>query len=187
MKNIIIGIIGAIGTGKTLSAVYLSYLAWRYNNFIIMSNMKELKFQQYYIRDPINLLDFDYEENKNYLYIDDEAYVTLDSSGRTKKVKERTYAFLQTRKNNVSVIYTAQLPKSVDKRLRANTFYYILPSNLKEIPELNVISLKWNIFNYIESYENDEPPDKSKNVLIPKGIFKLYNTNEKIKPEVEKD
>ena len=49
MKNIIIGIIGAIGTGKTLSAVYLSYIAWRYNNFIIMSNMKELKFQQYYI------------------------------------------------------------------------------------------------------------------------------------------
>ena len=79
------------------------------------------------------------------------------------------------------------MPKSVDRRLRANTFYYILPSNLKEITELNVISLKWNIFNYLESYENDEPPDKSKNVLIPKAIFKLYNTNEKIKPEIEKD
>ena len=98
MKNIIIGIIGAIGVGKTLSAVYLSYLAWRYNNFIIMSNMKELKFQQYYIRDPIMLLDFDYEENKNYLYIDDEAYVTLTHREGLKKSKKELTHFYKLEK-----------------------------------------------------------------------------------------
>lgn len=95
-KNTKIGIIGTLGSGKTLRVVDLAYLLWHHYNYLIMSNMENLRFQKYYLRDPMDLLNFEPEENKRYLYINNEAYVILDSFGRTKGVKKRTYQFLMT-------------------------------------------------------------------------------------------
>jgi hypothetical protein len=115
----IIGFIGTIGTGKTISSVRQLYFFYKLN-YTIYSNIK-LNFP--YI--PIT-----YEMIKNYakdkkaftnksLIFIDEITLFLDSrrSGSAKNLII-TYFLLQTRKKSCSVIYTAQFFHSVDKRLR---------------------------------------------------------------------
>lgn len=129
----IIGIIGERGSGKTLiMAKDLKEENSKgkiiYSNFHI--NSKAVKYPK-----NLNLIDEkflkEYSNFKLYnccVYLD-EIYIYIDSrvSGSSKRNRIFSYFINQTRKRNVSLIYSAQLLNSVDLRLRRQTEIFILP------------------------------------------------------------
>jgi hypothetical protein len=127
----IIGMIGGMGTGKTLSSVRYLYNYYR-SGYRILSNIKlNFPHEKIGLQD---LLDF---ANAN-MYLDntivfiDEAGTILDSrlSG-SKRNRLVSFFIVLTRKLGCNVIYTTQRYNMVDKRLRQNTDI-IINCNTKE-------------------------------------------------------
>jgi hypothetical protein len=126
--NVILGIFGELGTGKTLLASILGYVFSK--KYIVYANY-HLKNTHYF--DPSDLKQFlkiflNTEKNKNYIFIFDEFYRYIDSR-RSMNEKNIIYSALlfQTRKKNINMIYTAQDIYSIDVRIRQITNFYLYP------------------------------------------------------------
>lgn len=117
----IVGFIGSMGSGKTLSLTRQVYREYRKGKQII-SNMH---FNFPYTPLTIEML-LEYDQNDtplhNCVLVVDEAHVYLDSRTSASKRNRIMSLFLtQTRKKNVHLYYTTQYYDQIDKRLRNNT------------------------------------------------------------------
>lgn len=176
----IIGFIGDMGSGKTLSMI-----AWTielYNQgFKIFANLDIMGGIKY---EPLSLAELirysDSEENfDNCVFLIDEAQMFMDSRGSMSKRNQIIgYFVTQTRKRNCWLFFTTQQYHQVDKRLRANTNAFA-ECHFKELETLegkqyrcmnNFQVLKFNRIKKIPIIFNPEP------------YFKYYNTNQVIRP-----
>jgi len=169
----IIGIIGEMGSGKTLSTVYLASIL-KNKGYNIISNMKNFKLNDDLLYNPNMLKELD--TKKKYLIIIDEIYVYADSRrSASKKNLLLSYLLFQSRKRNLDIIYTAQKFTSIDIRIRNLTNLFILPHYYGIIN--NNILIQWNIAKNVEQNKYITPEKTIKLKLNPK-IFNLYNTYE---------
>lgn len=170
--DMIIGVIGKRGEGKTLSCVKDIVKAVRagrtvYTNFNI--NKKEFTESQ---QQNINILDYSFFRNykdfqlNNCLVCIDEIYVYIDSrASMSKRNKIMSYFFNQTRKRDVDLYYTTQFIHQIDKRLRSNTEVFIFPE--KRI-------IKNNVVVRATETEIKANPDKYKLYIVNKIFYPAH-------------
>jgi hypothetical protein len=122
----IIGMIGNMGKGKTLSAVRYLY-KWFRKGFTIYSNI-HLKFPHIHIgmQELIDYANAETYLDKSIVFLD-EAHTLLDSrNSASKRNKILTYFIVLTRKMGCNLVYTTQRYHQIDKRLRDNSDVVIL-------------------------------------------------------------
>lgn len=122
------GIIGRMGAGKTLLA---SAIAWALrHDYEIWANY-DLKFRDGDIT-PEDVMKFSKEINENNninrLFVIDEVHLFADSRAtQTHHNILMTYFFTQTRKQNIKVLWTSQVMRQVEIRVRENTDEIYIP------------------------------------------------------------
>lgn len=167
----ILGFVGNIGSGKTLSMVKKAYEQFKRGK-TIYSNF-HLKFPHI----PLTLeILLDMKENNtdlaNSVVLIDEAHIYLDSRRSASKVNViLSYFVLQSRKMSCDIYYTTQFIGQVDKRLRDPSHAYIL-CKTREVNDELTITL--NIIN-LRKVEGDEIIYQS---FISNPYFNMYDTNE---------
>ena len=175
----IVGFIGDMGSGKTLSMVRLAY-SLHLKGYTIYSNFKLFfPFEYFTLQDILS-----YAENSqnftNTVFLIDEAHIFMDSRrSASARNLALSYFILQTRKQNVWLFFTTQYYHQVEKRLRASTNAFVecsfksFTNNYSQ--QSNVCLNMWNIV-------------KSNKITVKKFVFnanpffQLYDTNEVIRP-----
>lgn len=165
-------IIGETGSGKTLLAVILGIGYYKQKlNCKIISNMKELKQNNFYANDINDVLKITLDKKQNYVFIADELSVFLDSrSSANKTNKEATHYFLQLRKLNINLIYTEQSFGMTDLRVRKNTKIFLFPEvKVFEDPKKDYMKIK--IFRKLTDFQL---MDTQRSFII-RNICQYYN------------
>lgn len=175
----IIGFIGDMGSGKTLSMVRIAYSLYM-KGYTIYSNFHlNFPFEYFTLRDILQ-----YAENSqnftNTVFLIDEAHIFMDSrrSGSAKNLA-LSYFTLQTRKQNVWLFFTTQYYHQVEKRLRASTNAFV-ECSFKSFTDNYRIqqNVCLNIWNIIKSNKITV----KKFVFNANPFFPLYDTNEVVRP-----
>jgi len=154
---LITAIIGPMGCGKTITAVWLAYQHHK-RGWEVYSNVK-LPFSE----DIFTV--FDLEEIRKALVLLDDAIAWLDSrmSFRNTAI---TWILLQARKRELEIVYTSQVETGVDLRLRMNTNLIIRPT-----------LLRFPIFR-LRFYDPEGYELYHKTIRFGKKIINLYDTLE---------
>jgi hypothetical protein len=176
----IIGFIGDMGTGKTLSAVAWSVSMFKLYGFRIYANIHivGIPYVNLTLADLIKYTDSD-EDFNNCIFIIDEAYIFMDARGSMSKRNQIIgYFITQTRKRNAHLFYTTQQYHQVDKRLRANTTAFA-ECSFKEIQLLD--EKIYRCLNKFQILKNNTIVTKPI-VFDPKPFFKYYDTRQVIRP-----
>jgi hypothetical protein len=158
------GIIGELGSGKTLSLVYLA-LRNHTKRRPLFANFKLIHLPYTRVHTPDELLRM----SGGFAALD-ELWVWADSrlSGSHKN-KFVTMILSKSRKRDIHLAYTAQYFKSIDVRIRTVTDFIALPQlNSKEtICTLKIYSNPAGVLQ--QTYRFRTAP-----------IFKLYDTHEEV-------
>jgi hypothetical protein len=171
MQNVVIGIFGYKGSGKTLMMILLLYIEHLSGKRILV-NMKDLSFPSKVIN-PKDLIELSKKLMGCTIGID-ELHTIGDSrkSGKTQNINLANF-FLQSRHRGVNVIFTDQYQGQTDKRIRENTDIKIVARNLyidsdgdgfNDMFEYTIIDVRTEEINTIRIYG--------------KPIFELYNDGE---------
>lgn len=127
----IIGFIGRMGSGKTLS---MTRYAYKYfcAGYKIYSNIKfNFPYTEYTLKDLVDFANNDVPLYKSLIILD-EAHIFLDSRNSQRGInKIVSYFLLQTRKKGCHLYYTTQRFHQIDKRLRDNSDVLIQCSTKK--------------------------------------------------------
>lgn len=173
----ILGFIGTVGSGKTLSMTKQAYEYYK-KGMTIYSN--------YHLNFPYERLDkttFDElisetRQLQDCVILLDELHIWLDSrSSGKKKNKTITYFILQTRKRNVRLLFSTQHFHQVDKRLRDTVDILTYCTNVTDKQSL-VQDGNETIFIMQESFFQYEPDKVVKRVFKANPYFILYDTRE---------
>jgi hypothetical protein len=117
---LIVGFIGRMGSGKTLSMVKYAHYYYK-RGYKVYSNVKlNFPYETYNLE---TLLDYANSEESllNSVILCDEMHIFLDSrNSGSKRSRILSYFLLQTRKKDVKLFFTTQRFHQVDKRLRDN-------------------------------------------------------------------
>jgi hypothetical protein len=167
MDNVIIGIFGMRGSGKTLLLVLLAYVEHLFGKKIL-ANMKNLAFETE-ILDPDDLVHL----SKNLMGCTiciDELHSICDSrqSSKQQNIQIANF-FLQSRHRGCNVIYTDQYQGQDDKRIRDNTDIKIVARNLNIDSDGDGIP---DMFEY--TIINLKTENVMTKVIYGKPIFKMY-------------
>jgi len=173
---VIVGFIGDMGGGKSLSMVKQAkqYYDQGYN---IYSNIKlNFPYETYNLTD---ILQYAESEGTFYkaVFLIDEAHIYLDSRmSASKRNIVMSYFITQTRKKDVKLLYTTQSLMQVDKRLRERSdmliycFTKIIDKKKDIRVTLNYIVIKKMKGNIIK-----------KDYFISNDYYNLYDTYEVVK------
>lgn len=167
----VIGIIGKLGKGKTMSLALIAHL-YKLKGWKIYSNVHSLHDSDKYVPDIRE--DFDGNHDSYSLLALDEIYLYIDARLHgTKKNRAYSYILMQSRKNNFDIVYTTNYYKNVDIRLRRLTDF-VIECDYREIVKGKLGFLSWDVL--------DEEGEliKQKSFYVGKSVFALYNTKEKI-------
>lgn len=159
----IIGICGLLGQGKTLFLTRIGYYDHKEKRTVKANYM--VSFGE--LVNPRDLLEFELE---NCTLLLDEINTFLDSRVSGEAERYLDYFFLQSRKRNVSVIYTAQMIHMVDRRLREITDIFF---------RANKTNKGFTYERFLGGYYADSIDLSMKEA---KQIFKLYDTRQVIMP-----
>lgn len=164
----IFGVVGNMGSGKTLSAVYIGYLYNKtFDDSSIITNFST-DYTDEIVSNPIDLE----QASKDYsgLQLLDEVWAWADSrkSGDNEIFNDM---IINSRKRGWIIIYTAQDFHMVDKRLRDNTDIAVIPEHHSK-PSEDV--LKIHFF--------DMPSMNHKNTVTvnPEKLYDMYDTTEEV-------
>lgn len=164
----IIGFIGRMGQGKTLSMTALGYFLARQSGCNLRSrhNVKNAVL----VDDVAGIWGL---ENEIFLW--DEIWVDMDSRDWKNNI-DLTQFIQQSRKKNVILMYTAQHFSQVEKRLRnASDMLIFCDKNIdkktgKQSIQLKIVDAHTGFIAGI------------KNIWHPEAFYNLYNTYEVISP-----
>jgi len=166
----IIGFIGNMGGGKTLSMVRHAYEKYL-NGFTVYSNIK-LEFPHEKL-DLQLILDYAKEERQfpRSVFIIDEAHIYLEARrSASKRNLIISYFILQTRKKDILLLYTTQNFGQVEKRLRDQTD--IIVSCFTKHTKKGTFTL-----NKIQARKMEGVVQR-KSVFKSSDYYNLYDTNE---------
>jgi len=172
MQNIVIGIFGLKGSGKTLLMVLLLYIEYKAGKKILV-NMKGLNFPTEIIKLK-ELIKLSPKLIGCSIGID-ELHTVADSRKSHKKQNINTANFIaQSRHRGVNVVYTDQFQNQDDKRIRQNTDIKIIARNLYIDSDNDGI---YDQFEYtIIDMRTEEEPRVIK--IYGKPVFALYSDAE---------
>lgn len=169
----IIGFIGKMGSGKTIS---MTREAFKYHlkGYSVISNFhlnfphQEIEFEKLYEMAEAQ------EQLENVVILLDEIHIILDSrSGMSKTSKVMSFWLNQTRKMRVKMFYTTQYLHQIDKRLRSGTDLFVFCDGL---------TVNKNGKKYFICCNEISMEDKvKKEIFIGNDFFELYDTNQVIK------
>jgi hypothetical protein len=169
----IVGFIGTLGSGKTLSMVREAY-KYHLRGSKIMANLK-LKF-------PYQEIDFEQlfamaqEEIPPYevVILLDEVHIMLDSRSAMSKVsKTMSFWTLQTRKMGVKLFYTTQYAHQIDKRLRSATDLFV------QCDGVTIVRGGKEYFVCQNEIYNDNASKRE--IFLGNDFYHLYDTRQVIK------
>ena len=164
----LIAIIGAMGSGKTLLLVYLATKSEReiYSNFKInVPNYKPLEI--------IDLLDL---KNDVDVYID-EGYTWLESRTSGSHLNRYlSYIVLQSRKRTIDILITAQLFSSIDVRFREQCDIIVKCKKIKEGFKYSVLFVEKNVVRTFILRNK-----------FAKKLFNTYDTYEIVEPHMKEE
>ena len=167
----ILGYVGNIGSGKTLSMVKKAYEQYKrgktiYSNFVLnfpyipltLDKLLSMKEKNHDLTNAVVLLD--------------EAHIYLDSRRSASKVNViLSYFVLQSRKKSCDIYFTTQFIGQVDKRLRDPSHAYILCKTREVAKDFYITT---NIITLRKVEGNEDRLE----VFISNPYFELYDTNE---------
>jgi len=160
----LVGIMGKMGSGKTLSRSILGVALSRIMNQTLYAN--------YTLQESQRILSVeDLWKADSGIFCFDEAWFTLDSrrSGRRDNV-DLTKWVNQTRKKKLLVLYTTQHIGQMDLRVREGTDILIYVKKFR-----NMMKLQFIDYQYLEL-------GRTYTISNPKAFFNLYNTYEVVSP-----
>jgi len=171
IENVVIGIFGFKGSGKTLLMVLLAYIEHLSGKRILM-NMRDLSFPTEII-DPDDLISLASWLSDCTICID-ELHTVADSrkSLRDQNIGISNF-FLQSRHRGTNIIYTEQFQGQAEKRIRDNTDIKIVSTNLQ------IDSDNDGIFDMFEYTIMDMRLQTANTIKIyGKPVFDMYSSSE---------
>lgn len=162
----IIGIIGKMGSGKTLFTSILANKAFDSGCSIYANYGLKFEHKTLNMNDILTMSG----DLQNAMICIDEIHLFMDSrQSMSKRSRIISYFITQSRKRNLVLIYTTQNAHQVDKRLRSNTDYIIQCDNLTPGAKSDVI-IRVNIHD----------TDNNSRVFAFRGdpYFCLYDTHQ---------
>jgi len=173
----IVGFIGNMGGGKTLSMVRQAY-NYHLQGFKIFSNIKlNFPYEEFTGND---LLEYATNNTKfkRAIFLVDEAHIFLDSRrSASKNNLAISYFILQTRKKDVKLLYTTQNKQQVDIRLRQQTDIVVL-CYTRLLDKAREIRVTLNLYQIKMMEGVKELSEK----FISNDYYDLYDTYEVINP-----
>lgn len=167
----IIGYIGNIGSGKTLSMVKRAYEQYKRGKKIYANFKLNFPYEPLTM-DKLMDMKNDNTDLKDSCVLIDEAHIYLDSRRSASKVNVvLSYFVLQSRKKSCDIYFTTQFIGQVDKRLRDPAHIYVL-CKTRQINSTTHITL--NILE-LRKVEGNETKLKA---FVSNPYFELYDTNE---------
>jgi len=157
-----------LGTGKTLSAIYLALLFHKKAGLHIVSNIHIYGVPYTLMTHPRQLIGL-----KNSVVIIDDIYRFM--GGRDSSVRKLCNIIAgESRKSRLEVIYISSVLTDMVKRtLRRHTDYYIIPEFNKKTRVL-----KLNVVNQLGGPERILPSHLPGQITTQ--LFKYYNTREPV-------
>jgi GTPase SAR1 family protein len=173
VRVIIVGFVGKMGSGKTLSCVreiHKYYL----RGYKVMSNF-HLNFPHTLINfEELYMMAEQQTEMNNVVIALDEVHILLDSrSGMGNTNKVMTFWLNQTRKMGVKLFYTTQYEHQVDKRLRSGTDIIIFCEGLHV--------MKGGVDYFVCHNEMVIGDEFRREIFLGNDYFPLYDTKEVVK------
>lgn len=170
----LIGILGDLGSGKTLLATYLAYKMSSKIEYDVYANYQlNIPNCKSYIS-PIQLMEINPPHDKRALVVLDEAYTWLDSRVSISHINRYiSWIILQSRKRNMDIIHTEQLNRLIDVRLKELNNMIFYAENLGKGFKYTLVYRKG-----LRTFQ--------KTFWLPysyaKNLFSLYDTREIVKP-----
>lgn len=172
----IIGLIGRMGTGKTLSLVRYAWFYYK-QGYKIYSNISlNFPYTKIGLQDLINYANNNVYLNKSIVILD-EAHISLMDSRNSMSVRNRvlTHLIVLSRKMGFTLFYTTQMYHQVDKRLRSNTDILIKCTTRK----YNGHNYTHNLIIIIQELGVRTKTD----IFLSENYYNMYNTKELVKIE----
>lgn len=150
---------GKLGSGKTLSAVLTAAKAYS-EGLDTYSNI-ELSWPYTRIKNI-----FDFMDKSFSVFLVSEAYLAFDSRlWSNKNVQAGSNLLLQVRKKGNMIVFDAQDPDSIEKRLRLIVDFWVRCNYNK-----NTRRLTWEV--------DDGFDFGKKSMILNDALYKMYNTYE---------
>lgn len=168
----LVGISGNLGSGKTLT---MTYLATRYfiENKKLFSNygLKILPHERVYSIRDLNSI-------RSGVFLGDELWTWIDSRMSQKAVNKMTSLVLaKSRKRDLTIVWSAQLVGTIEKRIRLLTEKILFPECFPK----NSDTIK-----FVKVHVCDRKLNPTGSFVFPaQPYFKFYDTNEEVMPPME--
>lgn len=173
---VLFGIVGELGSGKTLALAYLSWINWYKKGRMIFSNFMLYGFPFYPVRTIPNL-----DRMKKGFFAGDELWLWVDSR-TTKNERNRIISkiLLKSRKREITIAYTTQSIHQIDKRIRDITDFVAYP----------IMSVD-NSYCRLETFRGPKPSMGTRirppTYFMCEPVYAIYNTYEEIQLIDESD
>ncbi len=165
---------GRRGKGKTTTMVKDAYNYFCYG-WKIYTNMDKLGFphEQLSVDDIVNLHKSDIE---NCVLMIDEIQAIVDNRrGMKKENVSISNFFYEIRKRSIVLLATTQFSRNTDLRFRDQVDIIAHPSMLPEYPVVECV------YTDLTATEDNVGIISRKVIYNPTEVFKLFNTNERVK------
>ena len=160
----IVGIVGVLGSGKTLTLTWFG----AYHHYILKRKIAANYWVSYPHEKIVSPLDL--ESFRNTTILLDEAWIWLDSYATRSAIEETLIQIiLNSRRRGNHLFYTAQHKYMIHARLRRVTDYYILPiihknEHVMELWAYNPATSTQTFLRWVDC----------------KPVYKMYNTKEEL-------
>lgn len=167
---VLFGILGELGSGKTLGLTYLAWHNWFNKGRKIFSNYNLYGF-------PFTKISTlpDLDKMKSGFFAGDELWLWLDSWGkRDDKKRMVSSILLKSRKRDITIAYTSQTVKQIVKRVRDVTDFLAYPIMFPDNSACKMLIMRGGtdrpvpVHGQPPLYFNCEP------------VFAMYDTREEV-------
>lgn len=180
-NNLVVGIVGLKGSGKTLILTLLLYIEFL-NGRKVYTNYEV--FFPHELLDINKLIKLD-ESLKDSAIGISEMHMICDARKHTRTQNiQMSYFILQSRHRSVNVYYDTQMERQIDIRIVENTDIKIVCDNLYVDSDNDGLN---DIFYFVIQDKRLNPIRFTERIIYGKPIFSLYNSDYIVDPFTMKE